>query len=148
MVRIKTGNKKRKQKIKIYLMTERKKVSAGTKWGDEVGYSRAIRAGNIIEVAGTTSYNEGEVVGVGDAYFQGVYIMKKIQSAISELGGSLKNVVRTRIFLTNISAWDGVAKAHGEFFSNIKPVSTMLVVSELAHPDMLVEIEATAILDK
>lgn len=129
-------------------MTERKKVSSGTKWGDEVGYSRAIRAGNIIEVAGTTAFNEGEVVGIGDAYFQGVYIMKKIQSALSELGGNLNDIVRTRIFLTDISAWDGVAKAHGEFFSEIKPASTMLVVSELAHPDMLVEIEATAVLDQ
>ncbi|HLT24935.1 MAG TPA: RidA family protein [Ignavibacteria bacterium] len=129
-------------------MTERKKVSAGTKWGDEVGYSRAIRVGNVIEVAGTTAFKEGEVVGVGDAYFQGIYIIKKIHSALSELGGSLNDVIRTRIFITDISAWDGVAKAHGEFFSGIKPASTMVVVSGLAHPDMLVEIEATAILDQ
>ncbi len=129
-------------------MTERKKVSAGTKWGDEVGYSRAIRVGNVIEVAGTTAFKEGEVVGVGDPYFQGIYIIKKIHSALSELGGSLNDVIRTRIFITDISAWDGVAKAHGEFFSGIKPASTMVVVSGLAHPDMLVEIEATAILDQ
>lgn len=129
-------------------MSERKRVPAGTKWGNEVGYSRAIRAGNQIEVAGTTSFNGNEVVGVGDAYFQGIFIMKKIQSALSELGGDMKDVVRTRIYITDIIAWDGVSKAHGEFFGDIKPASTMLVVSELAHPDMLVEIEATAIIDQ
>ncbi len=129
-------------------MSERKRVPAGTKWGNEVGYSRAIRAGNQIEVAGTTSFNGNEVVGVGDAYFQGIFIMKKIQSALHDLGGELKDVIRTRIYITDISAWDGVSKAHGEFFGDIKPASTMLVVSELAHPDMLVEIEATAIIDQ
>ena len=129
-------------------MSKRKRVPAGTRWGDEVGYSRAIRAGNQIEVAGTTSFNGNEVVGVGDAYFQGIFIMKKIQSALSELGGDMKDVVRTRMYITDISAWDGVSKAHGEFFGDIKPASTMLVVSELAHPDMLVEIEATAIIDQ
>jgi len=129
-------------------LSKRKRVPAGTRWGDEVGYSRAIRAGNQIEVAGTTSFNGNEVVGVGDAYFQGIFIMKKIQSALSELGGDMKDVVRTRMYITDISAWDGVSKAHGEFFGDIKPASTMLVVSELAHPDMLVEIEATAIIDQ
>ena len=129
-------------------MSERKKVPAGTKWGDEVGYSRAIRAGNIIEVAGTTSFNGNEVVGVGNAYFQGIFILKKIQSALSELGGEMSDVVRTRIYITDISVWDDVGKAHGEFFGSIKPASTMLVVSELAHPDMLVEIEATTIIDQ
>ena len=127
-------------------MSERKKVSAGTKWGDSVGYSRAVRAENIIEVAGTTSFENGEVVGVGDAYAQGMFILNKIRSAISELGGDINDVVRTRMFITDIGAWDGVAKAHGEFFSEIKPASTMVVISGLAHPDMLVEIEATAIL--
>lgn len=129
-------------------MSERKKVPAGTKWGDSVGYSRAVRAGNIIEIAGTTSFEGGEVVGVGDAYFQGVFIIKKIQGAISELGGNLHDVIRTRIFITDISSWDGVSKAHGEFFSDIKPASTMVVVNELADPDMMVEIEATAVIDK
>lgn len=129
-------------------MSERKKVPAATKWGDEVGYSRAIRAGNIIEVAGTTSFNGNEVVGSGNAYFQGIFILKKIQSALSELGGEMNDVVRTRIYITDISVWDDVGKAHGEFFGSIKPAATMLVVSELAHPDMLVEIEATAIIDQ
>jgi enamine deaminase RidA (YjgF/YER057c/UK114 family) len=129
-------------------MSGRKSVPAGTKWGDEVGYSRAVRIGNTIEVAGTTSFNGNEVVGVGDAYFQGVFIIKKIQSALSDLGAGLKDVVRTRIFLTDISAWEGVSKAHGEFFSDIKPASTMLVINRLVDPYMLVEIEATAVIDK
>ncbi len=128
-------------------MSERKKIPAGTKWGDSVGYSRAVRVGSIIEVAGTTAFENGEVVGVGDAYAQGMHILKKIEIALEELGSGMKDVVRTRMYLSDISCWDGVAKTHGEFFSEIKPASTMLVVTEFAHPDMLVEIEVTAITD-
>ena len=128
-------------------MSERKKIPAGTKWGDSVGYSRAVRVGNVIEVAGTTAFENGEVIGVGDAYAQGMHILNKVKNVLEELGSEMKDVVRTRMFLSDISCWDGVAKAHGEFFSGIKPASTMLVVTEFAHPDMLVEIEVTAITD-
>lgn len=122
------------------------KVSSGAKWEDIIGYSRAVRVGNLIEVAGTTAAIDGEIVHVGDAYLQAKTIFNIIESALHKSGACLKDVVRTRIFLKNTEDWQAVGKAHGEVFKNIKPASTM-VVAQMIHPDMLVEIEATAMLE-
>jgi enamine deaminase RidA (YjgF/YER057c/UK114 family) len=130
-------------------MSERKKVFSGTSWEEFVGYSRAIRAGNVVEVSGTVAVDEnGYVVGKNDAYEQTKYVIKKIEKAIVELGGSLKDVVKTRIYVSNINNWQQIGKAHGEFFKEIKPSSTLFEVSTLIGLDFLVEIEATAIIDE
>ncbi len=125
----------------------RKKISSGAIWEDIVGYSRAVRVGNTVEVAGTTAVKDGEVVGVGDMYAQTKYILEIIQKALEEAGASMDDVVRTRMFVTDISKWQSAGKAHGEFFKHIKPASTLLEISGLVHPDMLIEIEATAIIE-
>ena len=125
---------------------QRKNFSTGSEWEGKVGYSRAVRMGSTIEVSGTTAVKDGEIVGVGDAYAQTIRILEIIQQAIEDAGGSLKDVVRTRMFVTNIEDWEAVGKAHGEYFGEIKPVTTMVEVSRLIHPDMLVEIEASAII--
>lgn len=121
-------------------------ISSGSKWEDKVGYSRAVRVGDIVEVAGTTAVENGNVVGLNDAYFQTKVILQKIEKALIEAGASLKDVVRTRMFVTDISQWEKIGKAHGEFFRVIKPVTTMVEVKALIDPEMLVEIEATAII--
>jgi enamine deaminase RidA (YjgF/YER057c/UK114 family) len=121
-------------------------ISSGAKWEDKVGYSRAVRVGDIIEVAGTTAVDNGNVVGLNDAYFQTKVVLQKIEKALIEAGASLKDVVRTRMFVTDISQWEKIGKAHGEFFRVIKPVTTMVEVKALIDPEMLVEIEATAII--
>lgn len=121
-------------------------ISSGAKWEDIVGYSRAVRVGNVIEVAGTTALENGKVVGEGNAYQQTHFILKKIERALLEAGGSLEDVVRTRIFVTNIAEWEQIGQAHGEFFKAIKPAATMVQVLALIEPKLLVEIEATAIL--
>ena len=121
-------------------------ISSGTKWEDIVGYSRAVKIGNIIEIAGTTSVEDGKVIGVNDAYLQTKVILQKIEGALIETGASLKDVVRTRMFVTDISQWEDVGRAHGEFFRDIKPVTSMVEVKALIDPEMLVEIEATAII--
>jgi enamine deaminase RidA (YjgF/YER057c/UK114 family) len=125
---------------------KRQNISSGAKWEDIVGYSRAVRVGNIIEVAGTTAVDGDRLVGQGSAYEQTRFVLQKIEKALVEAGASLDDVVRTRIFVTDISRWEEVGRAHGEFFKDIKPAATMVEVSSLINPDLLVEIEATAIL--
>jgi len=127
-------------------MHKRINVSSGAKWEDIVGYSRAVRIGNIIEVAGTTAVDEnGEVVGLNNPYEQTKYVLAKIEKALAQAGASMKDVVRTRMFVTDISKWEEIGKAHGEFFRAIKPAASMIEVKGLINPDLLVEIEVTAI---
>lgn len=126
-------------------MTERERISSGTKWEPFVGYSRAVKVGTRIYVAGTTATDErGELVGEGDAYAQTVRVMKNIERALGKAGASLAHVVRTRMFVTDISRWEEYGRAHGEFFRDIRPASTMVEVKQLIDPRMLVEIEADA----
>ena len=126
-------------------MRERQKYSSGAKWEAIVGYSRAVKVGNRIYVTGTTATDEnGEIVGAGDAYAQTVQVIKNIERALRALGAELENVVRTRMFVTDISRWEEYGKAHGEFFREIMPATTMVEVSKLIDPQMLIEIEADA----
>lgn len=128
-------------------MKSRQLYSSGAEWEDIAGYSRAVRVGNMIEVAGTTALKDGKLIGKGDLYLQTKTALSNIQEAIKGLGGRLEQTVRTRMFVTDISQWESAAKAHGEFFSNIKPASTMVEISKLIDPDMLIEIEASVIVD-
>ena len=121
-------------------------ISSGTAWEEQVGYSRAVRVGNVIEVSGTTAVDEhGNVVGRGDPYRQTQFILNKIEQALMAAGASLKDVVRTRMFVTDIRQWGEIGKAHGETFREIRPAATMVEVQALIDPALLVEIEATAI---
>lgn len=124
---------------------KRQKVLTGAPWESVVGYCRAIRVGDRIEVAGTTAMKDGKVVGVGDAYEQTRFILQTIEGALSELGSSMADVVRTRMFVTDISKWEEIGKAHGEFFQEIQPAASMIEIKGLIDPDLLVEIEAEAI---
>ncbi len=121
-------------------------IPSGSEYEELVGYSRAVRVGNVIEVAGTTSMKDGQVRGLGEPYYQVKIILKKIEQAIIDAGGSMSDVVRTRIYVVDMAIWEDVARAHGEVFGTIRPASTLVEVSSLVDPDMLVEIEATAIL--
>lgn len=124
----------------------RTKIGSGAIWEDTVGYSRAVKVGNIIEVAGTTAVKNGEIVHQNDPYNQTICIIQIIEEALKKLNASLEDVVRTRIYLKNVSDWEAVGRAHGLYFSKIKPASTMLAVASMINPDMLVEIEVTAII--
>jgi enamine deaminase RidA (YjgF/YER057c/UK114 family) len=123
---------------------ERKIYAAGGPWEDIIGYSRAVQVGNTLEISGTVAANENGVVGKGDFYAQTKFIFEKLRPVLEKAGFSFADVTRTRIFMTDISKWEDVGRAHGEFFKNVKPATSLLEVSALINPDYLVEIEVTA----
>jgi enamine deaminase RidA (YjgF/YER057c/UK114 family) len=127
-------------------MQRRINIESGTPWEDKVGYCRAVRIGNIIEISGTTSVDGDSLIGKDDLYSQTKFIILKIEKALQNAGAELTDVVRTRMYVTDISKWEEAAKAHAEFFGTIKPVTTLVEVSRLIDPDMLIEIEASAVI--
>ena len=126
-------------------MANIEKMSSGAPWEEIVGYSRAIKAGSFIEVSGTTATRpDGTIEGVGDAYRQTEYTLRKIEQALQHFGAGMGAVIRTRMYVTDIAHWEDIGRAHGKFFKEIRPAATMVEVSQLIHRDMLVEIEVTA----
>ena len=125
----------------------RKNISGDSPWEDIVGYSRAVRIGNVFEIAGTTAIKDGKPYAIGNAYEQTKYILSVIKEILEKEGLGLENIIRTRMFVTDISKWEEYGKAHGEFFGNIKPVATMVEVSSLIDKGLMVEIEVSAVID-
>ncbi|MDB5120818.1 MAG: RidA family protein [Sphingobacteriales bacterium] len=126
-------------------MTDRINISSKSPWEDEIGYCRAVRIGNLIEVSGTTAMDGDNLIGMDNMYEQTKFIIQKIEKALLDVSSSLKDVIRTRMYVTNIDLWQEAGRAHGEFFKKIKPAATMVEVSKLISPGLLIEIEVTAV---